>query len=112
MDSIAESPGAQRLFAASIIARSPLAMLSIGLLVHARQLTGSFAPAGVVSGAYAIALGKPLYGVNHLAAHIAVENVVAAPDTAITTTTAPRRRAPFCIAATPRPIASRPHAGP
>jgi predicted MFS family arabinose efflux permease len=64
MDSIASSPGAQRLFAASIVARLPLAMLSIGLLVHAQRLTGSFAQAGVVAGAYAIALGVggPLLG--------------------------------------------------
>jgi predicted MFS family arabinose efflux permease len=64
MDTITSSPGAQRLFTASIIARLPLAMLSIGLLVHARQLTGSFALAGVVTGAYAIALGAggPLLG--------------------------------------------------
>lgn len=64
MDSIAASPAAQRLFAASILARLPLAMLSIGLLVHARQLTGSFAQAGAVTGGYAIALGVggPLLG--------------------------------------------------
>ena len=64
MDTITSSRGAQRLFTASIIARLPLAMLSIGLLVHARQLTGSFALAGVVTGAYAIALGAggPLLG--------------------------------------------------
>ena len=64
MDSIASSPGAQRLFAASIVARLPLAMLSIGLLVHAQQVTGSFAQAGVVTGAYAITLGVggPLLG--------------------------------------------------
>ena len=39
-------------------------MLSIGLLVHARHLTGSFAAAGLVSGVYAIALGigGPLLG--------------------------------------------------
>jgi predicted MFS family arabinose efflux permease len=39
-------------------------MLGIGLLVHAQQLTGSFAQAGVVTGAYAIALGVggPLLG--------------------------------------------------
>src|ERR1700728_1288941 len=61
---IASSPGAQRLFAASIIARLPLAMLSIGLLVRAQQLTGSFAQAGLVTDAYAIALGAggPLLG--------------------------------------------------
>jgi MFS family permease len=41
----------------SIIARLPLPMLSIGLLVHAERLTGSFAAAGVVSAVYAAALG-------------------------------------------------------
>jgi predicted MFS family arabinose efflux permease len=54
---IASSPGARRLFVASVIARLPLEALSIGLLVHARQLTGSFAAAGVVSGVYAIGVG-------------------------------------------------------
>jgi predicted MFS family arabinose efflux permease len=39
----------------SIIARLPLAMFSIALLAHARQLTGSFAVAGAASAAYAIA---------------------------------------------------------
>src|ERR687887_520705 len=51
------TPGALRLFSISIVARLPLAMLSIGLLVHARHLTGSFAAAGVVTGVYAVALG-------------------------------------------------------
>ena len=39
-------------------------MLSIGLLVHAQHLTGSFAAAGLVAGAYAVALGVggPLLG--------------------------------------------------
>ena len=64
MHSIASHPGARRLFAISIVARLPLAMLSIGLLVHAEHLTGSFAAAGVVMGVYAIALGVggPLLG--------------------------------------------------
>ena len=34
-----------------------MAMLSIGLLVHAAHLTGSFAAAGVVAGAFAVSLG-------------------------------------------------------
>src|SRR3954471_16496895 len=48
----------------SIVARLPLAMFSIGLLVHAQRLTGSFAVAGLVTAAYAIALGigGPLLG--------------------------------------------------
>ena len=64
MNAIASTPGALRLFATSIVARLPLAMFSIGLLVHARQLTGSFAAAGLVTGAYAIAVGAggPLLG--------------------------------------------------
>lgn len=64
MHSIASSAGVRRLFATSILARLPLAMLSIGLLVHAQHLTGSFAAAGLVTGVYAIALGigGPLLG--------------------------------------------------
>ncbi len=45
------------LLALSIISRLPAAMLSIGLLVHTQRVTGSFAAAGVVSAAYAAALG-------------------------------------------------------
>src|ERR1700722_8745597 len=64
MYSITSSVGVRRLFATSILARLPLEMLSIGLLVHAEHLTGSFAAAGVVTGVYAIALGMggPLLG--------------------------------------------------
>jgi MFS family permease len=64
MSAIASAPGALRVFAVSIVARLPLTMLSIALLVHARHLTGSFAAAGVVTGAYAISLGAggPLLG--------------------------------------------------
>jgi MFS family permease len=58
MRSIVPSPGARRLLVTSILARlAPEGMLSIGLLVHAQQLTGSFAAAGAVTGAFAIALG-------------------------------------------------------
>jgi MFS family permease len=64
MTAIASTPGALRLFALSIVARLPLTMLSIGLLVHARHVTGSFGAAGLVTGAYAVALGVggPLLG--------------------------------------------------
>jgi predicted MFS family arabinose efflux permease len=64
MHSIASSAGARRLFATSILARLPLATLSIGLVVHTQQLTGSFAGAGVVTGVYGIAegFGGPLLG--------------------------------------------------
>ncbi len=50
-------PGARALLSTSIIARLPLAMLSLALLVHAERLTGSFALAGLVSGSYTVGLG-------------------------------------------------------
>jgi MFS family permease len=64
MHSIVSSAGARRLVASSIVARLPLAMLSIALVVHTQHLTGSFAAAGVVTGVYAIAegVGGPLLG--------------------------------------------------
>jgi MFS family permease len=62
--SILSSPGAPALLASSVIARLPLAMFSIALLVNARRVTGSFAAAGIVSGAYALssAFSAPLAG--------------------------------------------------
>jgi predicted MFS family arabinose efflux permease len=62
--SILSAPGARALIGSSILARLPLAMFSIALLVHAQQLTGSFAVAGAVSGAYAIsgAISAPVLG--------------------------------------------------
>jgi MFS family permease len=61
---ILSAPGAPALIASSILARLPLAMFSIALLVHAQRLTGSFAVAGAVSGAYAVsgAVAAPLLG--------------------------------------------------
>jgi predicted MFS family arabinose efflux permease len=55
---------ARTLLATSVVARLPLAMFSIALLVHVRQLTGSFAVAGAATGAYAAAVGVggPLLG--------------------------------------------------
>jgi Major Facilitator Superfamily len=57
MASLTSSPGALRLMVVSVLARLPMAMLSIGLLVHTEHLTGSLAAAGVVAGAYAVSLG-------------------------------------------------------
>ncbi len=56
--------GTRALLSSSVLARLPLAMLSVTLLVHAQQLTGSFAIAGLVSGAYAIcgAVAAPALG--------------------------------------------------
>jgi len=48
-------------FAVLIAARLRLAMLTIGMLVHVQHVTGSFATAGLVSGALAVAL-KELLG--------------------------------------------------
>jgi predicted MFS family arabinose efflux permease len=64
MNAIASTPGARRLFVLSLVARLPLPMLSIGLLVHTQHLTGSYAAAGIVAGVYAVALGAggPLLG--------------------------------------------------
>src|ERR1700754_4222771 len=55
---------ASRLFAVSIVARLPLAMLSIGLLVHTEHATASYGAAGLVAGAFALAqgLGGPVLG--------------------------------------------------
>src|SRR4051812_12311978 len=59
-----ETSGARALLGASLVARLPLAMFSIALLVHVRQLTGSFAAAGAARGASAAAggAGGPLLG--------------------------------------------------
>jgi hypothetical protein len=70
MHSITASRPARRLLTTSIIARLPLTMLSIALLVHVQHLTGSFALAGVVMAAYAsaIGVGGPLLGSSSTAA--------------------------------------------
>ncbi|MBA8793392.1 MFS family permease [Friedmanniella endophytica] len=55
---------AARPFLAAIIARLPLAMAPIGMLVLVQHARSAYAIAGVVTGAYAIgcALGTPLWG--------------------------------------------------
>src|SRR3954468_20593762 len=52
------------LFGLSIVARLPVAMLSLGLLVHTRAATGEYAAAGLVAGAFALAqgVGGPILG--------------------------------------------------
>src|SRR5947207_11052969 len=61
---IAWAPGARALLASSILARLPLAMFGVALLVHVQRLTGSFGVAGLVSGAYALsnAISAPQLG--------------------------------------------------
>src|SRR5437764_11623051 len=62
--SILSPPGVPALLASSILARLPLAMFGIALLVHVQRLTGSFGVAGLVSGAYALsnAISAPQLG--------------------------------------------------
>ncbi|HEX6020804.1 MAG TPA: MFS transporter [Solirubrobacter sp.] len=64
MNALTSAPGAARLFAVSLVARLPIAMLGIGLLVHTELATHSYAAAGLVSGAFALAqgVGGPLLG--------------------------------------------------
>src|ERR1700753_3104183 len=57
-------PDGRALLASSVVARLPLAMLSIAILVHVQRITGSFAIAGLACSAYAIcgALASPMLG--------------------------------------------------
>ncbi|MDQ2895215.1 MAG: hypothetical protein M3Y09_06155, partial [Actinomycetota bacterium] len=57
MSTVTSSPAALRLFGISIAARLPLAMLTIGVLVHVQGHTGSFARAGIAAGTLAITQG-------------------------------------------------------
>jgi MFS family permease len=59
----ASSP-ARALLTSSVIARVPAAMLSLALLVHVQRLTGSYAVAGLATGAYgaAVGIGGPVLG--------------------------------------------------
>ena len=57
MRPITSNRRARRLLTTSTLAQLPLATLSIALLVHTAWLTGSVAAAGLVSAAYAAALG-------------------------------------------------------
>jgi MFS family permease len=64
MSALRAAPGALRLLSISVLARLPLAMLGIGVLVHAKSVSGSFAAAGLTAGALAAAqaIGGPLLG--------------------------------------------------
>src|ERR671932_1650578 len=83
MSAFRTSPGALRLLAWSPVARLPLTMIGIGLLVHAQRLTGSFAVAGLVSGAYAVATGAGGPALGRLVDRRG-QVVVLAPSVAIT----------------------------
>jgi hypothetical protein len=64
VNGLTDNPRARSLLVSSVLARLPLAMFSFSLLNHVHRLTGSFAVAGVASGAYIIGRGltSPLLG--------------------------------------------------
>jgi MFS family permease len=64
---LVSAPGAMALLSTSIVARLPLAMLSIALLVYAQRLTGSFVIAGMVTGAYTVGRGVSAPSLGRLA---------------------------------------------
>ena len=49
-------PGVVRLLATAFVARMPIGMMSLALLMHVRELTGSFAFAGAAVGGYLVAM--------------------------------------------------------
>lgn len=57
-------PGVPRLLATALVARMPVGMMSLALLMHLRELSGSFAFAGSIVGTYfvAMAVSAPLQG--------------------------------------------------
>jgi MFS family permease len=59
-------PAAARVMLSSLLARLPLPMAGIVLLVHAHARTGSFSTAGLVTAAYAVAAGAGGPGLGRL----------------------------------------------
>lgn len=57
MLSILRTPGVLPLFLASCVARLPMGAIGLLLVLHTRDLTGSYARGGLAAGVYAIALG-------------------------------------------------------
>jgi predicted MFS family arabinose efflux permease len=57
-------PGIPRLLATALVARMPVGMMSLALLMHLRELSGSFAFAGGIVGTYfiAMAVSAPIQG--------------------------------------------------
>src|SRR5690242_7518542 len=64
MNTLLSTSQIRRLFGYSILARMPIATLSVGVLLHAQFLTGSFAAAGGAAAALAAGegVGGPLLG--------------------------------------------------
>ena len=61
---ILRRPVAARPFAAAVVARLPISMAPLGMVLLIQQTTGSYGRAGAVTGAYAVgsAVGAPLWG--------------------------------------------------
>jgi predicted MFS family arabinose efflux permease len=57
MSTLAATPRLALLFGSSLLARVALPFLGMGLFVHAQRLSGSFTVGGVVTAAYAVAVG-------------------------------------------------------
>lgn len=64
LSSLTAAPGLGRAFAASVIARLPTGAIGLLLILHTRDLTGSYAAGGIVAGANALGhgIGGPLIG--------------------------------------------------
>ena len=58
------APGIVATFALTWVARTPIATVTLGLLLHVQAMTGSFATAGATVGAYFLAMGclSPVIG--------------------------------------------------
>jgi len=54
---ILDTPGVRAPFASTLVARFPLAALGLIFVLHVQELTGSFALAGLASGAYILGMG-------------------------------------------------------
>ena len=61
---VLRAPHVRALVVSSVLARMPIGMVSLALVLYVDQLTGSFASAGVVTASFAIAagVGSPLQG--------------------------------------------------
>ncbi|QNK79490.1 MFS transporter [Nakamurella sp. PAMC28650] len=57
-------PGAIRPFVATVVARLPIAMAPLGMVVLVQNVTGSYAIAGLVTGGFAVgtSVGAPVWG--------------------------------------------------
>lgn len=71
-------PGIARITAAQLLARFPLGMLSLAVLLHVERLTGSYAIAGVVVACLSVGQAVAMPLTSRLAARLGVRGTVAA----------------------------------